>query len=202
MPGAGGVAAEADEAAAVFAKGFAKFGKSGDASAFAVSADFFSVKNFEAVLTWARARAPTLVPAIQLGLATAKARDPAARGEAAREMAELTSRTPRVDLPVRVAAAIRLAALQREAGKSAEGFAVLRQLADELDHAQPVGQPARPAEFWQLWAEMLAVMESENKTGERSGDIRLRIRQIETIDPKLGDGEWAVKIRTIEKGLK
>jgi hypothetical protein len=135
-------------------------------------------------------------------VAAVKASNPATRDEAARLLSELIEKSLRVELPVRAAAAVRLSRLERERGRSAEGFAVLRKLADDLDRPQGKQGAARSPEFWELWSEMLAVMAEENKSGERSGDIRLRIRQLETVDSKLGGGEWAERIREIEKGLK
>ncbi len=81
-------------------------------------------------------------------------------------------------------------------------FEVLKSLTDSEDAAargtKAAPAAARPDAYWHAWSEMLAIMAARNAGGERSGQIRLRIRQLLTIDPALGGGEWAKRIRAIE----
>ncbi|MGD9689986.1 MAG: hypothetical protein AB7K52_10075 [Phycisphaerales bacterium] len=69
-------------------------------------------------------------------------------------------------------------------------------------HERATGQPGpRSGSFWHAWAEMLAIMAARNQSGDRTGQIRLRIRQLELIDPALGGAPWAERIGAIESKL-
>lgn len=91
-----------------------------------------------------------------------------------------------------------LGRLASDPARADEVFLALKTYTDRVD-AESASQ--RPAPFWHAWAEMLAIMSARNAAGDRSSQIRLRIRQLQLIDPALGGGPAAAQIRAIEKGL-
>jgi hypothetical protein len=170
----------------------------------------------EAVLDrWAaQSTGPARVEALQKSLAWWERVDPARarRTEQALGVAMLDAgqREGRVRLEAMeqrgeldTSAALRLAGAQREAGERMGAFTTLRRVADALDRdpTKP-GEPKRPEAFWEAWARMLAMLEEDNADGSRTGEIRLRLRQLALIDPALGPGAIGERIRAVERRLK
>ncbi len=97
---------------------------------------------------------------------------------------------------------------ERLAGKTEQAFQHLLALATDLDRPVGVeGQPAyapRPPLFWAAWCELLEILAADNHAGDagdRSGTIRLHIRNLELIDRSLGGGVWEKRIRAVEASL-
>jgi hypothetical protein len=88
---------------------------------------------------------------------------------------------------------------QLRAGDNARALSTYRELADRLEGAPGSASP-EPA-YWAAWSEMLAIMQAENKDGARSGDIRVQIKRLELVDPKLGGSPYAERIRQIRAAI-
>jgi len=157
-----------------------------------------------AAVAWADKHDPSLRDPLTLALADTLALAPADAPEARRLYASLLALRPPLPRAMRIAAQIGAARLATPDSRPA-AFTALAALADELDappqDAQP-SRPARPPEFWAVWAEMLRLMADDNQNGQRSAQIRLRVRQLRVIDPSLGGGPPAQSITDIERSLR
>ncbi len=157
-----------------------------------------------AVVAYCERRRSPLLPEAQLTLAAllGEREADAAREEAVRLHQAVIRGAGQGGVERRARASIAAARVLVKLGRSSEGFGLLAKLANELDVGPMAPGPARSGQFWQVWAEMLAMMGADNARGERSEQIRLRIRQLETIDASLGGGEGARKIRAVEETLR
>lgn len=162
------------------------------------------VPALRAAVGWAEKHDPSLRDPLTLALADALALAPGDAPEARRLYGTLLAVRPPLPRSMRVAAQIGAARLATPDTRGA-AFAALAALADELDSPPadaPPPRPARPAEYWAVWAEMLRLMAADNESGQRSAQIRLRIRQLRVIDPALGGGPPAQAIAEIERALR
>lgn len=155
-----------------------------------------------AMAAWAQRRKADQLPFIRAALADRLGEADAGREEARAIYASILGSRPPASAALRTRCALGLARLLSAAGKQAEAFGVLRPLAEEFDSPPAKAPRTRPPEFWAVWAEMLAIMAGDNAGGERSEQILLRIRQLETVDPTLGGGEPGDRIRRVEARLK
>lgn len=82
------------------------------------------------------------------------------------------------------------------AGRRAEAFGMLRELATGLEALSP-----RPAAFWHAWALMLETLAAENADGSRAGAIRTHITRLRTLDTGLGGEPWRSRIRRVGESV-
>ncbi|MGH7131651.1 MAG: hypothetical protein ACREJO_06875 [Phycisphaerales bacterium] len=92
-----------------------------------------------------------------------------------------------------------LARAYRTAGREEAAFNALKAFVEPMDAPDTVA--VRPPEYWLAWAEMLEMIFKKAKTTEH-GDIRLKIRTLQALDPKLGGDEAFARITAVEKALK
>lgn len=157
-----------------------------------------------AAVAWADKHDPSLRNPLTLALADTLALVPADAPEARRLYGSLLALRPQLPRPLRIAAQIGAARLATPDSRAA-AFTALAAIADELDgppQDAPPPRPARSPEFWAVWAEMLRLMAADNQNGQRSAQIRLRVRQLRVIDPALGGGPPAQTIADIERSLR
>jgi hypothetical protein len=93
-----------------------------------------------------------------------------------------------------------LARAQRQIGKEQAAFNTLRDFTAPMD--APDSTAARPPEYWLAWAEMLEILQKQNARGELTQDIRLKVRQLQALDPSLGQPEAARRITAVEQTLR
>lgn len=108
---------------------------------------------------------------------------------------ELLSIEPPPDQPLRMT--VGLARAQRASGDVVGAFATYRGLVELLEE-----EPSKRPEYFVAWADMLQVLASDNATGHRNGQIKLRITQLRSIDPELGSPEAKETIEMVETMIK
>lgn len=113
---------------------------------------------------------------------------------------ELLRADPLPDGTTRDALRLSLARAQRLAGHETAAFESLRSLVDGLRRPATADDHAHDL-FWGAWAELLELLAGRNTDGEHSGTIRLRIRNLELIDPELGGDPYRARIRAVGDGL-
>ncbi len=166
---------------------------------------------------WAHARDPGWLAVCRLPGAEAQVEsDPAAaiqtlndlnrlvRGGAAELSAVAATMLRQNHARIRLA----LGQAQRRSGDMTGAFRTLVGLTDDLDRepgkveAGPGGvMPKRSAEFWCAWAELIEVLESDPPGADRSATLRLRINQLELIDPEFGGGACGKRLRVEQEKL-
>lgn len=108
---------------------------------------------------------------------------------------ELLSIEPPPDQPLRMT--VGLARAQRASGDVVGAFATYRGMVELLEE-----EPTKRPEYFVAWADMLQVLASDNATGHRNGQIKLRITQLRSIDPELGSPEAKETIEMVETMIK
>jgi hypothetical protein len=88
-----------------------------------------------------------------------------------------------------------LAHAQRSADDHAKALATLHDIADRFEGAP--GSSQRQSAYWEAWCEIIAIQQSQNAGGQRSADIRVQIKRLEMVDPKLGGPPYAERIKKI-----
>ncbi len=167
-----------------------------------------SIADLRAACAWAVAVGASTRDSLTVALADTLAKDPVAahRDEARRLYESVLAPRPAGQKPLvpelAHGARLGLALLTAQRDRPA-AFAALTALAEELDRVKPeANQGPRVPEFWRVWSEMLTLMSADNAEGQRTAQIRLRIRQLRTIDDRLGAGAAAERITAIERNLK
>lgn len=157
---------------------------------------------------WASRRMPGLSSEYQLEVLDSLRADPALNAEALALARELSEPARAWAPPWRWRVAKARAELERAEGDDAAALATLKAFVASVDRPPTPPQPtpggpgaaaepsrARPAEFWAAWIVILELLEK----GGDPGEVRLRIRQLELIDPALGAGEHEAALRVIER---
>jgi hypothetical protein len=88
-------------------------------------------------------------------------------------------------------------------GDRPAAFEELRRVAEALEPTRAgAGRTTPPpADYWEAWADMLEMLLADNADGQRSAQVRLRIRALRTLDPALGGGEAARRIAAVEAAV-
>ncbi len=92
-----------------------------------------------------------------------------------------------------------LARAQYHAGQSAQALAILREVSDHFE-GEP-GSAKRDPAYWSAWSEMITIQQSLNTDAARSPDIRVQIKRLELLDPKLGGSPWSDRIRHVRAAV-
>lgn len=144
-------------------------------------------------LAWAMARWPARADRLRPALAAALLAAGDARGALTELEAHAAANGGRMSAP----ATLDLARAQAGTGDRAAASATLQGVI--AAHDQPGDKASsgpRPAVFWEAWAELLELLASEpGAPAERRSELKLRVRQLELLDPNLGGGAVAERIR-------
>jgi hypothetical protein len=144
-------------------------------------------------LAWMTARWPARADRLRPGLAAALL----AAGDARGALAELEAHAAANGGRMNAAATLDLARAQAGTGDRAAASATLQGVIAAHDgSADKASSGPRPAVFWEAWAELLELLASEpGAPAERRSELKLRVRQLELLDPNLGGGAVAERIR-------
>jgi hypothetical protein len=88
-----------------------------------------------------------------------------------------------------------LAAALERTGDAPGAFSALREVADALE-GEP-GQSGRSGAYWLAWARMLEIQQASPDGPARAPDMLVQIQRLSLIDPTLGDGPTAGRIRAV-----
>lgn len=94
---------------------------------------------------------------------------------------------------------IGLARAQRNAGDAVGAFATYRSMVELLENAQLA---SKPPEYFLAWAEMLAILASDNAQGQRDQQIRLRIDLLRTMDANFGTPDARDLIEMVQLSIR
>jgi hypothetical protein len=94
---------------------------------------------------------------------------------------------------------IGLARAQRSAGDAVGAFATYRSMVELLENAQLA---SKPPEYFLAWAEMLAILASDNAQGQRDQQIRLRIDYLRSMDPNFGTPDARDLIEMVQLSIR
>jgi hypothetical protein len=147
---------------------------------------------------WAKSDDPARSPAY--GVLLGEAEVGAGVAECGATLSGLSgSAVDRPGSPLFIRYRLALARSQRAAGEKALAITTYRDLADRLEGAP--GSPSPEPAYWAAWSETLAIMQSENTDGARTGEIRVQIKRLELVDAKLGGSPYAERIRRIRDAI-